>query len=371
VTSPALGVALITPQLTIGGMELSTLTLARGLRRLGHGVCVMSIPGLLLDEYQRSGVEVVFGRVAGRKPWDVLVGAWDMRTLCATRRLDVLHCQSVMPTLMAFLASRSWLSPRPRVIWHDRGIAIDRYPIIARSCNVLTDLVIATSDFARDQLIRSGLSSDHVRRVHNCINVEFPKTVRRDRAALREFGVADAAFVVGTVSRLTVVKGHAYLLEAAAILREKISDLKIVIVGGGPLEDELKRLAEAKGVSDLVVFTGPRRDLEHLYSAMDVFVFPSWFETFGNAVLEAAAYGLPVVASAVGGLLETVEDARTGILVPPRDPVALAGGILYLAQNPLLATNMGAAGRERVKRYFLPSRVAAEVEEVYRYVLAH
>ncbi|MGB3903809.1 MAG: glycosyltransferase family 4 protein [Anaerolineae bacterium] len=360
----------ITSFLRIGGEELSTLTLASELQRQGHTVSLLSTPGGLLEEYERRGIEVTFGRVAGRRPLGVVLGAGDVRRAALDRHPDLIHTQSVVPTIMAFLATRALPKARPKVIWHDRGIHEWSYPVVAKCFNFLTDFVIANSDYERDRLVRNRLSQDRVRRVHNSINLEFPNHIRRDKQVLSDFGISDDHFVVGIVSRLARTKGHVYLLRATPIIAEKIGPVRILIVGGGPLEAELKALADELQISDLVTFAGFRRELPALYSAMDLVVIPSLREPFGNVAIEAAAFGLPVVASAVEGLPEAVDGGRTGMLVPPKHPARLAEAILYLAENPSVARQMGQAGRERVRRYFLPTRVAEEVEDVYRHVTA-
>jgi glycosyltransferase involved in cell wall biosynthesis len=359
-----LSIMFITALLGVGGEELSTLTLASELAKRGHSVRQMSAPGMLLDEYRRRGVQVTLGRVDARRPVGVLRGAREIRQQLLKKPASIVHTQSVVPTIMAFIAARSLGEIRPRVVWHDRGIHEWSYPVVATSFNWIADQVIANSDFERERLIRNGLSPARVRRIHNCINLQFPANPARNKNALRQFGIPEDAFVAGVVSRLAPTKGHVYLLRAARAIADQIS-LRILVVGDGPLRQDLERLVHDLRIDGMVTFTGFRRDLDALYPTMDVLVVPSLREPFGNVAIEAAAFSTPVVGTMVEGLPEAIEDGRTGILVPPRDPGALARAIVRLARDPEEAAQLGSAGRDRVRDCFLPDRVADEVLDMY------
>jgi glycosyltransferase involved in cell wall biosynthesis len=366
----ALRIMFITALMGVGGEELSTLTLASELATRGHSVRHMSTPGPLFGEYTKRGIQVTVGRVSGRGPVGVVRGAADVRRELAKTATHVLHTQSVVPTIMGFLARARVSSGVPKIVWHDRGIHEWSYHVVANSFNRITDHVIANSDFERDRLIRNGLAPAHVRRIYNCINVPFPDNPARTKGVLRQFGIPEDAFVVGLVSRLAPTKGHSYLFKAACALAGQIRGLRILVVGDGPLRADLERLVGQLEIERLVTFAGVRRDLYALYPAMDLLAVPSLREPFGNVAIEAAAYGTPAVGTTVEGLPEAIRDQYTGILVPPKDPARLADAILRLARQPALAAQMGAAARARVKQHFLPHRVAKEVEQVYQHVLS-
>lgn len=178
------------------------------------------------------------------------------------------------------------------------------------------------------------------------------------------------AVVVGSVGWLTEVKGHRFLIEALARLKPHHPRLHVVIVGSGRLREEYAALAERLGVGKAVHLIGERQDVPDCLAAMDFFVLPSLNEGMGRALVEAMAAGRPVVASKVGGVPAIVEDRRTGLLVPPGDPVALAAAIDALLRRPDLAKALGAAAGESIGSRFGAQAMVRAVEEVYETALA-
>jgi glycosyltransferase involved in cell wall biosynthesis len=170
---------------------------------------------------------------------------------------------------------------------------------------------------------------------------------------------------IGTVGRLEPTKSLGVLLEAAALLRGRHPELRVEIAGSGSCEPPLRSLAERLGVASVVTFLGWRKDVDSLHRRWQVLVQPSAHEGFGIAALEAMAAGLPVVASATGGLPELVEDERTGFLVPAGDVEALAARLDRLLQDEALRARIGDAARERALRSFSVAEMAARTAAVY------
>lgn len=167
--------------------------------------------------------------------------------------------------------------------------------------------------------------------------------------------------VVGNVARLVEQKGQRYLLEAIA----ELPGVTAVLVGEGKLRRDLERLAAELGLADRVTFTGVRDDVPDLLASLDVFALPSLFEGLCLAVIEAQAAGVPVVATPVGGLRETVIDGETGLLVPPRDSRALAEGIRWLLEHPAEAARMAQEAKRRVFERFSEQTMVERTLELY------
>jgi glycosyltransferase involved in cell wall biosynthesis len=164
--------------------------------------------------------------------------------------------------------------------------------------------------------------------------------------------------VIGTVARLAEQKGLRYLLEAVPLVLGRYPDARFVLVGEGEAREELEALANALGVEDTVTFVGHRDDVAAELAAFDVFAFPSLFEGLCLAVIEAQAAGVPVVATPVGGIRETVVDGETGLLVPTCDARSLAAAIVRLLDDDELSARVATEARRRSSRYSVERMVA-------------
>lgn len=218
--------------------------------------------------------------------------------------------------------------------------------------------IVANSRAAGRQLESEGVRADRVRII--------PNGVHADRFGPRPMG-GRAVTTILTVANLRSEKAHEVLLVAAAQLR-RYSHLRFLIAGDGPRADELRALAKTLGVARQVSFLGHREDVPALLASADAFVLPSRSEAFPNGAIEAMAAGLPVVATRVGGLLDLIDEGRTGLLVPPDDPAALAAAIESLVLSPARAAMLGAAARDEVTRRYSFDRMVRGFEDLY---LAH
>jgi len=182
-----------------------------------------------------------------------------------------------------------------------------------------------------------------------------------DRFASGTRALAQDGPLVGNVARLSEQKGHRYLLEAAA----RVPEARFAIVGDGELRGDLERRARELGVADRVLFTGARDDVPALLASFDVFAFPSLFEGLCLAVIEAQAAGVPIVATPVGGIRETVVDGQTGLLVPLRDPEALAAGIRRLLADRAAAGRMATEARIQARERYSVERMVERTLRLY------
>jgi glycosyltransferase involved in cell wall biosynthesis len=171
--------------------------------------------------------------------------------------------------------------------------------------------------------------------------------------------------VVATVANLRPEKGHDVLLRAAALVRRQVPDVRFRIIGDGVLRQSLPQLASTLGVSDIVEFLGHREDVPALLAESDVFAFPSHTEAFPNGLIEGMAAGLPVVSTAVGGMLELVESRRNGLLVPPGDEHALAAALIELMRDEPLATRLAAEARRTIEARYSFDRMVSTFTDLY------
>jgi glycosyltransferase involved in cell wall biosynthesis len=168
-------------------------------------------------------------------------------------------------------------------------------------------------------------------------------------------------------------KGHGDLIDAFQRVCPRFPSAHLVLVGDGmPLFDQLQAKVSALGLADRVHFTGRRHDIGNVLMALDVFALPTHREALGTVFIEAAAMGVPVIGTDVGGVPETMQAGETGLLVPPRDPAALAAALETLLADPALRRRMGDAGRELIRGQglFSAERTAGQVEHIYTHWLA-
>ena len=210
---------------------------------------------------------------------------------------------------------------------------------------------VAMSRAIRDEMVAAGVPGERVVLLPHGVDTDrFRPATPAERAELRARLSLPGGILAVYTGRLLRGKGLATLLEAFARAAAELPDLGLVVVGSGEgqalsVEEELKRQVAEGGLAGRVAFTGRLERVEEALRAADLFVFPSVFEALGISLVEAAACGLPAVATRTGGIVDVVEDGRSGRLVPPGDAGALAEALALLAANPARRTSMGRAAR--------------------------
>ena len=359
-------IAFFPPRLVTGGTQRHLLEVLKFLDRTRFRPLVISAKrgGDLGREIVAQGVELVQLDLGER-----VVSADFVRCVRATaavfraRRVDVVQCFQWRPALIAILAAR--LARRGRIVAGRRSAPVERgargllEDIVVR----LADRVIVNAEAlrprgaagARTDVVPSGVDTDRFR----------PRPEERG-AARRALALPATAPIIGPVGRLEARKGTAVLLEASAELVKKgLSELHVVVVGDGPLRDELFALAARLGIAERVHMLGDRSDIPEILAALDVFVLPSRTEGMSNALLEAMATALPVVATAVGGNPEVVSAETVGVLVPPDDPTTIADAVARLVANPTRAAELGAAARRSVAMRYGAAAMVRRLEAIY------
>ncbi len=305
-----------------------------------------------------------------RREWDLRWGIRLRRELIENP-VDILHAHSPYPAGIARLVVRTLPRRlRPRIVYtlHNTWGSFSR---LTRLLNGLT-YGLDAADIAVSRIVNETLTPRRRARtevlVHG-IQLDEARSQMGKRASIRsELGVAPDEFVVGTIANFRAQKDYPNLLEAARLLKQGDVPIRIIAVGQGPLEEEMRALHASMALGDRVLLLGQRDDAVAVLGACDAFVMASKNEGLPVAIMEALALGLPICATSVGGIPEAVTDGVEGQLVPPSDPESLAAALTRLATEPALREQLAAGAREAGERYDIRTAVT-RIEQIYMEVL--
>lgn len=293
-----------------------------------------------------------------------------MRDLIGHLQPDILQSHNIKSHLL--IRSLSLQQHYPWVVFQHGYTTTDLkdrlYNQVDRWTITAADRVVAVCQAFAHNLVRRGVALDRIRIQHNSVR-PFVAPPAETLAIVREQWKLDGQAVLLTVGRLSAEKGHADLLRALSILTRRGNPPgRLLIVGDGPERLALQQLAIGIGIEHLVVFAGHQSNVQPYYGLADLLVLPSHSEGSPNVVLEALAAGLPILATAVGGVPEILTHEQTGLLVPPRDPPAMAAALERLSAEPALRSQLAAAAL-RHSRVFTPEARYQSILGVYREVL--
>jgi len=293
-------------------------------------------------------------------------------------RIQILHTYNFYANVFAIPAA--WLAGVAVIVASIRETGAYLTPMQKRVQKFVcryADCVLVNADAVKQWLVAQGYRREQIVVIRNGIDLSRFGTRNGSGQLRQELGLPARAPLVAVLARLNQMKGIEYFLEAAAVIAGRCPDARFLIVGSNliPRDDtavedvayrrELESSVVRLGLDGRVVFTGMRLDVPEILSALSVSVLPSLSEGLSNTLLESMAAGVPVVATRVGGNPEVVEEGVTGLLVPPRDPAALAKAICQLLENPELASRFGQAGRQRVAKLFSLEKMVRETEQLY------
>lgn len=359
----------------IGGTETQAVELALRLDPARYAVTLGSLrmSGPLLAKLNGSTVSVM--------EWDAGGGVNSPRGIYQILRLarflrrgrfDVVHAHDLWSNLLAIPAA--WLARVPVIISSRRDLAhlawyTPRRRKFLRRLQSLSSAVLVNSGQISEQLVHEdGFRPEFIHIVHN--GIDFDRFSRLVSERGRVFpGLQNCKLIVCTGNMHSDVKGHPTLIEAARNVCGKFPQVKFVLIGDGKKRAEFEAKVSELGLQSNFLFLGSRQNVPEILACCDIAVLPSQAEGFSNALLEYMAAGLPTVATAVGGNPEVIESGLDGLLVKPDDPVALAGAILSLLENPNFASQLGSAGGERVRRHFNFAQLTSNVDALYTELL--
>jgi glycosyltransferase involved in cell wall biosynthesis len=349
----------------VGGAEEMVLNLVRHLpARFEPIVGCIHEAGPIGEEIRRTGTPVsVLGLTPGLRRLGDING---IRRYLRETRPDIVH--TFLLTASLYGRPAAMLARVPVIIGTEVNIYENKraaHAVAERLLMSITDRIIVSADSVRDFYVQQVHADPaKVEVIYNAVDFSQAQSTVTAREMRASLGLPADAMVAGVIARLTEQKGHRYLFDALAS-NPALSAVQLVVIGGGEERGRLERDAASNGLSARVHFLGPRRDLGNLLAAMDVFVLPSLWEGLPLSLVLAMGAGLPVVATAVAGVPEVVEDGRTGLLVPPRDPVALGRALARLIADAALRARIGEDARASVLPRFGIDRYVESVAALY------
>ncbi len=287
----------------------------------------------------------------------------------------ILHAHSSKGALVGRLAALMARTPVVIFTAHN-SIFYEEWPewkkklfaTVERFLARFTDKIITVSDALKQELMeREGLPAKQLTTIYNGIEVEKFAAKVDTMSVRRSLNIPELGPVVGTIARLAPQKGVSYFLKAASLLKEY--QVNFLVVGDGPLRETLEQEATELGLQNRVIFAGQRENIAEILSVLDIYVLPSVTEGLPLTILEAMAAGKPVVATRVGGVPEAIAEGKTGLVVPSRDPEALAVALAGLIGERDRLIRMGANGQKHVKEKFTVSMMVEKTKQLYNQLL--
>jgi glycosyltransferase involved in cell wall biosynthesis len=359
----------------IGGAENVVVELCRGLDRSRFDValCCTRETGVLSDRLKAESIEVILGAPPSRRLRHFT--SFYLDRVVARFQPDIVHTHGT-PSLLHTgpLAVLRRLPPWVHTFHFGNYAAATGRMMTAERwfCRAATQLV-AVSDAQRRQIIDfHGLSPDRIMTIVNGVSGHTRPNDGEARAARRaQCGFGPDDIVVGCVAVLSEQKGVTYLIQAAREFLKFDDRLRLLVVGGGPLQPALKADAERIGLGPRAVFTGWQPDGVEWLKALDVFIMSSLWEAMPMALLEAMAAQKALVVTDVADNRAILENGRCGIVVPPRDAAAIADGVRRIVQDPDAAREMARRAGERFAAQFTTARMVRDYECLYERCAAH
>ncbi len=285
--------------------------------------------------------------------------------------VDIVQTHNWGTALEGILGAK--LARVPGVVHAERGTVEDKKfnILLQRFLWGFADKVLSVSEAHRKKVTNIiRFPHEQIKAIVNGVDTErfFPNPEIKERMR-KTLGLKKKSICIGTVGSLRLVKNQSLLINACSMILDHFEHVEVLIVGEGPLEPKLIQEVQTLGLSEKIHFAGAQPNIPEILNALDVFVLPSLSEGMPNVVLEAMACGLPVIATAVGGTPEVVEDGKSGILIASEDELHLVQALREMIQNHEKRLAFGIEGRRRVLSRFSLKKMVLEYQELYESLL--
>jgi glycosyltransferase involved in cell wall biosynthesis len=359
--------------MSVGGTEMNALRTAAQLDRTRFKLTVVTLrgEGPLAQQYADLGIRVERFPIFNLYGPATLRQAMRLAEFFRRERVSVVHCHDQYSNVFSVASAR--LAGVPVIIASKRWLHSTLAYRLANGIGFrLSTLILANSPAVAESVVRKDrIRASRVMVLPNFVDdaAFAPPSDAQQTEWRSELDLHDGARIIGIVASLLPIKDHATLLRATAMLRARWPDLRVVVVGSGPMQPALETLAATLGIADAVRFAGLRPQTPSFHHLFEISVLCSTSEGFPNTLVEAMAAAKPIVATDVGGVADAVQPHENGLLVPAQDPDALAGAIDALLADPQRARLMGARGLARAREEFSGRVVIKALEELYDQLL--
>ncbi len=347
----------ILPSLDVGGVETGTIDLAKYLVSRGHKAITISSGGRLVRELDAIGARHYNLPVGKKSLVSIIMMVKEVREIIRKEDIDVVHARSRVPALIAYFACKA---SGKAFITTAHGYY--KKHLMSEAMGWGKYVIVASNIMAKHMVNNFNVPHDRIRLIPR--GVDLNKFTFRDPSARHP-----EHFVVGMVSRITPLKGHSDFIRAVSILSRQISNLRAIIVGEAPKEkykDDLALLIRRLGLESTIKFLPATNDVPAVMKELDVLVSATVTpEAFGRVIIEAHASGVPVVATQVGGVVDIVEDRKTGLMCAPQNPKDMADKVLELYKDKKLRAELATESKKRVELLFNLSKMMDKTLAVY------
>ena len=375
-------ILLLNTLMEAGGAQKAMLQLARGLIDGGHAVTVVTMydkVGIVPHYEKQYGLRIVnlgMKRPGVRNPvrraWTAARGLWRLFQMMRRGQYDVLqtfsHYSNIIGPILGRAAGIRVRVSSQRMSLQGYARWLLRADRVVANSSFVDRMVSVSESTSRFCVEVEGIRPEKLITIPNGIDLDAFQSARSKNPSVhlrKQIGVDPDSIVIITVARLHPQKGHRYLLNAVPAVVAQAPKAVFVLVGDGQLRGEIEESVIKRGIDRYVRILGRRDDVPDLLHISDLFVLPSLWEGMPNAVLEAMAAGLPVVATRVDGTPEVVMHGVTGLLVPPGDAAGLADAIIRVLNDPDRRSSMGREGLRRVKEVFSTTQYVNGFTKLY------
>lgn len=355
----------ILPELNVGGVETGTLDLAKYLVKLGHKAVVVSHGGELVKELESLGAIHYQLSVHKKSIFTIIKMIPLLAEIIKKEQIDIVHARSRVPAWIAYFATR-----KTNTVFITTCHGYYSKHLFSQVMGWAKRVIVLSNVIARHMIEDFDVPYERIRLVPRSVDLEKFIYKSPDEKRTEEFNI-------GIIARITPIKGHLHFIKAMAKVSRVIPRLKIWIVGDAPSsgqahKEQLQILVRRLGLWHCTEFLGTQRDIPEILSHLDLLVLATvTHEAFGRVIIEAQASGVPVVATEVGGVVDIIENERTGLLVPPADPTTMSLAIIRIFKDQQLARILAENAYKKVQEKYNLELMIKTTLDIYKDALSN